>query len=400
MWFNGWHKRPRRRKHRVVLRRSLRESHPRLETLEDRYLPSTLPGAQFGGMSFGAGPPGYGFVPPDTTAAVGPNHVVEAVNSGIATYNKTTGTLLGYSSLSAFFAPVGATPNVFDPQAAYDDISGRYIITGLEELTANQTSFLDIAVSNTSNPLDGFTEIHRVSVGQTDTTGHPLWGDYDKLGFNADAVVVSLNMYTFTNSFSHVQLVTFDKSTLLDRNPTTLTKYNVDRPSTYFTMTPAAMHGAQPGDPLWFVQTNYFGGSSVDVVRMTNVLSSTPTFTDSTTPVPSYLFPPLASQPNGTNQLNTGDARMLSVAWRGGNLVAAHNVGVPLGSTAHARWYEFDTTRSAPTLTQSGTLDPTPGGLHVLPVDRHRGQRGAGHDLRPVLIHAVPVDVRHRPCLR
>ena len=368
MWFKLWHKRLRRRKPRAVLPHPLYGRHLRLETLEDRYLPSTLTGAQFGGMSFGAGPPGYvGAVPPDTTAAAGPNYVVEAVNSGIATYNKTTGALVGYATLSDFFGPVGATPLVFDPQAAYDDISGRYIITGLEQLTANQTSFLDIAVSNTSNPLDGVTEMHRISVGETDSTGHALWGDYDKLGFNADAVVVSLNMFTFTNSFSRVQLVTFDKSTLLDRNPATLTKYNVDRPSTYFTMTPAVMHGAQPGDPLWFVQTNYFGGSSVDIVRMTNVLSSTPTFSDSTTPVPSYLCPPDATQPNGPEELNTGDARILSVAWRDGMLVAAHGVGLSGGTTAHARWYEFDTTGSAPTLTQSGTLDPTPGAFTFYP---------------------------------
>src|SRR5262249_13374263 len=125
------------------------------------------------------------------------------------------------------------------------------------------------------------------------------------------------------------------------------------------TLTPAIMHGAAPGDPMWFVQSSFYGGSDVYPMRMTNVLSATPTLTQFTVPVPAFTFPPVATQP-GTGGIQTNSARILSAAWRGGRLVAAQAVGVSGSTTAHARWYEFSTAGAAPTLTQTGTLDPGP----------------------------------------
>jgi hypothetical protein len=90
-------------------------------------------------------------------------------------------------------------------------------------------------------------------------------------------------------------------------------------------------------------------------MKETNVLSNTPTDTFTTLTVTSYAQPPAAPQPSGT--ITTNDSRMLNAAWRNNILVSTHTVGTGSPLTAHARWYQFDTT-STPTLTQSGEIAP------------------------------------------
>jgi len=106
---------------------------------------------------------GFLVVPPDTHAAVGPAHVVEVVNSVVAFFNKATGERFSTQSLSDFFAPVGGL-DPFDPVVAYDELAGRFIVGALDVDFIARTAHLIYVVSNTSNPLDGFTEMHRIDV--------------------------------------------------------------------------------------------------------------------------------------------------------------------------------------------------------------------------------------------
>src|SRR5947207_959784 len=51
----------------------------------------------FAGMDFGdsdTGNPGHGFVPPDTHAATGPNHIIETINTAITIYNRSDGSVV------------------------------------------------------------------------------------------------------------------------------------------------------------------------------------------------------------------------------------------------------------------------------------------------------------------
>ena len=94
------------------------------------------------------------------------------------------------------------------------------------------------------------------------------------------------------------------------------------------------------------------------VTRMDNVLSPTPTFTDSSLPVNSYIQaqsnPP---QPGGT--VGADDCRILNVEWNNNNLVAAFNAGV--GTDAVAAWLQFNTSGSSPVVVQQGVIHPGTG---------------------------------------
>jgi hypothetical protein len=64
-------------------------------------------------------------------------------------------------------------------------------------------------------------------------------------------------------------------------------------------------------------------------------------------------------------QLDTGDARVPSAAWRGGRLVAT--LTAQADQQAQARWYELSTLGATPTLTQSGAIDGGPGVATFMP---------------------------------
>jgi hypothetical protein len=333
-----------------------RSSLPRLqlEALEERALLSVQVLNDFNGLSYNDDPR---YQPPDTDAAAGPAYIVETINSSLAFFDKSTGAAVFGQRLEDFFAPVGPGSFLFDPVVTYDDMAGRFFVGVLDGHV--DSSFLDFAVSNSANPLDGFAEMHRINLFETGRLGYPIYADYPKLGFNADAYVVTANMVQADEVHDHVQVVTIDKSSVLDEDPATLTVYRVDRTDVprMSTMTAATMHGAAPGDPLYFVtETTRFGGWNLRVVQMTNVLSDSPTFTDYDVPVSFYLAPPLAVHPGGT--IDTFESFILNADWRDNHLVATHQVSS--GGVARVRWYEFDTGTAKPSLIQSGQINQGP----------------------------------------
>lgn len=321
-------------------------------------------------------------VPPDPHAAAGPNHIVEVVNHTIAVYSKTTGSKLMQQDIADFFGTdpnaggVALGPGAFDPSVTYDELAGRFVVIVLQVSISNVGALL-YAVSNTSNPLDGFTEKHRIRMDETPgkNTAGTVEPDFPRLGWNSDAHVIAMTMNAAGSNeqCDHVSIITIDKSTVLDADPATFTFHHIDRsaaecgadPGIVPTIVPAVMHGASAGGPMWLVEeTNKIGDdftvvkNQVRITKMTNVLSATPTFTPTDIDVTSYSTSPDADQPGGAGTIQTNDARFLSASWRSNRLVAAHNIGLPAGSPtrALARWYEFNTS-GTPALTQQGAID-------------------------------------------
>lgn len=314
-----------------------------LECLEERLVPAVRLNSSFDGLAYSDT---QGFVPPDTNAAVGFNRVVEVVNSDLAIYDKATGGLLFKQYLNGFFGATGSYLP-FDPLVTYDDLANRFVVVALQRDDGSQQSTLFVGVSNSSDPLGGFST-RSINVKRFNGAGQGLWGDNPRVGWNADAYVVTLNMFTFPASsaaFDHVQVVTLQKNAA--------NVFQVDRPSAsdVSNLDPARMHGSLPGGPMWFTETASL--SSIRVVQMTNLLSQTPTFADYNVSVPSFSSPPNASQLGGV--ITTGDTRILACEYRSGHLVATHTVGN--GGVAHARWYDFSVAGGSPLLIQSGEIN-------------------------------------------
>jgi protocatechuate 3,4-dioxygenase beta subunit/methionine-rich copper-binding protein CopC len=305
-------------------------------------LPTVISG--FEGMNFLDSLDGY--VPPDTDVAVGPQFAVETVNAQIQVYDKATGTaLLPNTPLNQFFGQPSESP--YDAVVSYDDAAGRFVVAAP---TFNGNLLL--AVSKDANPLDGF------STYDLNVTENGNLPDYPKIGFNADEVVITFNMYDVFGTFSNVQVLSFSAGSIFS-NPPSLSLgtdyFSSDRTSGDFTLAPASMHGATPGMPMYFVEENSYGdGNNLRVVSASDLLSDAPSYSDAAVAVPTYTEPPPATQPGGST-IGTGDSRILDADWRDGTLVAAQNVGLLSDANAHARWYELDVS-GAPTLADAGTI--------------------------------------------
>ncbi len=334
-----------------------------VERLEDRSLPSVNVLDDFAGLAFDPREDRrHRFA--DTHMAAGPNHLVEVTNRQVAFIQKDTGNIQFSESMLNFFAPVNpVAPFLFDPKVTYDELAGRFIVVDLNiGPIGNDVSYLLLAVSDDANPM-GQWEMHRIDVedpGQQED----FFADFPGLGWDADAIYVTMNMFGYeTEAHDHLSIITIEKASVLDKDNSTITYFDADRPGPqHFTMQPAVMHGAGPGDPMYFVEGHGSEGPGreITVVRMTNKLSASPTFTDFRVQVPHYDEAPDATQPGGLDLVMHG-TRLFNVAWRGNHLVTAHNTGTS-GSdkVAHARWYEFDTSGPEPTLIQSGEIDPGP----------------------------------------
>ena len=338
---------------------------PRLETLEDRTLLSVQLLANFTGLD--TNDAGGIVEPPDTIAAAGPTAIVEIVNSNIAYYDKNTGNRLFTEDLGTFFAPVDTVQVLFsDVYVTYDESVGRFFVSTMDIDFFGLQSYFDFAVSNDSDPTHGFTEMHQINTSETSSrTGEPLFTDFPRVGWNADAYVISFNTFGFLTEYPYnVELLTINKSTVTDKNNSTLTTYQTDRPLPNSTMVPATMHGSAAGGPLWFVEEKGLEQNgqylNLRVVKMTNVLSSTPTFTDYYVTVAAYTITPFPSDTLGQVSFVL-DTRILSVDWRNSQMVVTQNLGLSTDTNVHAGWYLLSTSGSAPSLVQQGALAPAVG---------------------------------------
>jgi hypothetical protein len=333
-----------------------------LVQLEDRVTPSVSIVGSFPGMNFGNT---VGAVPPDTIAAAGPTEVIETVNNNITISSKTGTPILNSAALSSFFQSVGPINSLSDSVVAYNELQGQFFV-GVLNLSTNALgtavtadSFL-YAVSNNSSPASA-SNFHFYSANLTarDPAGSgSYWGDFPRLGWNANAYVATFNMFTTNSAQSYGHALALNISSTA---PSTTTVVDLPGGVTNATLAPATMHGSSSTDPMYFVEEtlNSLGnptGNSIREATETN-LFTTPTFTFADVALPgadTYMAPPAATQKGTSNLITTNDSRILNAEWRGNHLVAAQAVGVTSDVQAHARWYELDTTSN--TLLQAGTL--------------------------------------------
>ncbi len=292
----------------------------------------TAPGAMFPGL--GVGDSG-GWMPPDCSLAVGPEHIVTTVNMTIGFYAKD-GTLQTAIPLNdrgdpGFFEPAGAGGFTFDPKCLYDHDAQRFVVIAPEVYSDEQTAWIDIAVSDDADP-HGIWYLYRtycvVSVGET-----TFWLDYPGLGYDHDAIYVTGNLFGLNASgWGGVLFRIFDKAALLAGEPVVYTDL---RDGGAVSVQVAHHFGDNPAP--YFVSAN--NGWSLKIHAITNPLTN-PTLVSTGVVVP-YFAPLSAGAPNVGGTLSTVDSRIFNAHWRNGELYAAHTIRA--GGKNMARWYHLRT---------------------------------------------------------
>lgn len=312
-----------------------------------------------------------------TLLAVGPEHMIQSNKSQFSVIDKDTGAVLASHNAAQFFGLSDtsfAGLNAF--QVKYDEDVQRFILMGAEKHTLPwnpHVSRIRLAVSNDANPLNGFAEMQTIDVLQV-KNGQELFAQSLMFGWNGDAYVASLDMRNASGTFEHVQIVSIAKSSVLDHDPATLTKYAANMGRNCYDMAPATMHGAAPGSAMYFIghapgygEGDLSARTTVRFQRMTNVLSATPTFSAVNLTVNSYAPAVMETAPlyNNPGLFGYSSFGFGSVDWRNDRFVSAETIAAP-GSTTHGqvRWYEISTAGGTPTVLQQGDIQFTgPSGL-------------------------------------
>jgi hypothetical protein len=341
---------------RVRLGQPFGSCRPQVEALEERLLMSVNVASKFRGIFNDDLPIVQGSASP--SLAAGPNFLVETAGLSIAFVSKTTGNKVTEKSLLDFFSPLkpqGAANSLNaysfnSPTVTYDEDYQRFVIVIPENYTADTNpaghvgvSYLDVAVSKTADPTGGWV-YGKVAL---DAPGSTALAFDPKIGWNKDAVVVSLFMGNTNGNTGFNQLVAFDWSTLTNSNPLTW-KYYPSTPHNANFLVPATMHGSAAGGPM-YLGDSIMGGTVPEAVTMTHVLSFSPNFAGV-----AYIYAgrPIAAavdapQLGGPNLRVTSD--IMDVAWRNNKLVmtwTALENEQAAGSLDAAFWVEFGTSKA------------------------------------------------------
>ena len=124
-----------------------------------------------------------GWIPPDTNGAVGPNHLVVALN-GRVRFQTRTGQTLNDFTLAGFFGG----GDIFDPLVRFDPLGNRFVMTAMADRNSPNSAVV-IAVSQTSDPTGTW------SFFRLDADPHDFgWADFPKMGIDNNWVTISANL--------------------------------------------------------------------------------------------------------------------------------------------------------------------------------------------------------------
>jgi hypothetical protein len=178
----------------------------------------TNPIANFDGPDMDAGVALFGgrFAPPDTNAAVGPNHVVFITNAGLRIFDKAGNPLTAQFKLSQVLIGVPfAADDDGDPVAVYDPLADRWILSQFNlRFDASNSMHLHIAVSQTGDPTGAyFAYDFPLTPGR--------FGDYPHMGVWPDGYYVSTNDFnTSGTAFLGAGFYSFERGKMLIGDPT------------------------------------------------------------------------------------------------------------------------------------------------------------------------------------
>lgn len=138
-------------------------------------------------------------IPPDPHVAVGPNHIIQVVNTSWRITDKNGNVLKTITADSWFASAFGSNPGAFDPKVHYDHFAGRWIMVWLHQNDGNQTAAFLVSVSDDSDPIGTWYNWSLPSnVYGSSTNGS--WADYQGVGFDQQAFYITANQFGFNST--------------------------------------------------------------------------------------------------------------------------------------------------------------------------------------------------------
>lgn len=297
-----------------------------------------------------------GYVPPDTQVAVGPNHVVEAVNADMAVFDRS-GNPLAVFDLAIFFNVSIFTDIISDPTVRYDASSGHWFLSVLTTESLVNAGDWRLAVSATDDPTGTWALYMSTTIGS--------FPDFEKLGFSDDKVVLTGDAFTFPLTapvFKGTEFLVIRKADLISSPPAT-------SPATKYFAPGQGLYAIEPATSLSSTSTLYMAADglnrkvfSIRVWSLTGVprVGKGVSVKTVTLPIAALSVPPDAVQSGTPNTIATNDSSLLGAVYRNGSLWVSANTGcTPTGDTALRSCMHFtqiSTAGTTPTVRQDFTF--------------------------------------------
>jgi hypothetical protein len=274
---------------------------------------SPIAGPGWDALSFGTG----GLTPPDVQVAVGPSHVLEAVNVNLAVYSKQGTSITSYG-LSTLFGT--GSDFISDPRIIYDRGTSRWFLTAVDVTTGQVV----IAVSRTPDPVGAWNP-YRVPAAPTTTCP-----DQPILGVGTLNLIVSVNVFSSCRSgnisYNGAQFWVVNKTNLVEGTAS---------PSVWTSALYAegvSIHPARMETPSlvhYLVSTAWkFATNTSSTLQVFGVTGSPPGTVQVAVQESSILLadmPPSARQPDPNYLLDAGDFRVQDAVWSRGVLWLGFN---------------------------------------------------------------------------
>lgn len=251
-------------------------------------------------------------IPPDPHMAAGPNHVMGVVNSRFGIFDKK-GTVLKLIDADAWYANVLPNGSPFDPQIVYDQHSERWIMVWIHLTETPAVARLLLSISDDADPLGAWCNWNLPDNAFGPNTVN-FFGDFPKLGIDANAVYVTSNMFNIPaagRGFQGARVRVIPKAQLLDNacGPVTWSDmWDLRDPSNLsariFTVTPAIVFGT-PDRQYLLSDAPYTTGTFVTLWELFDPLG-TPFLSGTNVPVTASRVPPNADQLGGSATLIDG----------------------------------------------------------------------------------------------
>lgn len=225
---------------------------------------TSFDGLNFFQQRFSNGGNQFSVVPPDQGLCAGNGFVLESVNDVLNVYGADGTSLLGVTDLNTFYnypaainrrvSPLQFGPSITDPSCYFDPDTQRWyhVVLTLDRAAPttqnlNGKNHLDIAVSNSSNPLGSWT-VFKLPVQDDGTDGTPdhncqarvringvitlvhaqCLGDYPHLGMDANGLYITTNEFDLFSPghFHGSQIYAISKRQLAAGGPANVVQFD------------------------------------------------------------------------------------------------------------------------------------------------------------------------------
>ena len=302
-------------------------------TLQNLQLPAAFPGLE-----------DTGWTPPEGCLAIGPQHLMVAVNSACAVFDRAGRQLL-YGELKDWFAPVSHGAEIYNPKVIFDHQRGCWLLAACAREVNRFRSSLLLAVSQSSDPQGDWWvwSLDAALDGALKTTNWP-----DGLGLATDnsAIYLSVNMFGDNHKFHHSKVRILYKREAYAGAPLHGWDYWDFR-----NQNGTVAFGLQPASNLGSTDVQHFAnatpdGKSTTVWSLTQPLRMPPQLSRKHVTTLSYSLAPNVTLSQGeTREIETGDTRLGNVVFRNGSLWTAHTVSANWGGdtcVAAIHWLQIN----------------------------------------------------------